>query len=691
MAFLALSVAAKRVQELEDTLRRLTLSGHDERERLISQLATGPSPQNSTASSEPLGEGSTTNDGSRDDSLQRPELDQAEVSIDEHGELQYFGATSRFHLQQPRQDSQTASESPESSREHIDEGYHKKWLLSNARFRASLERQANASLAANPDIDPSAAMELLEIYWAWQGPLHNCVYRPCFYRDMALDGPYCSPFLLNVLFAHACRHTKPTDPRYAQYNMGEYFLIKAKQNLVDEFSLTKPRIPTIQGLLILGGRQCAVGKHSEGWLFTGMAIRMLKDLGLHLQSGNNPSLAKLEPDDLEATKRLCLSAYAWDKSISLCLGRRPALSEMPFHPSSLLDPVGDDDPWRPRYLGGLEETYPPIKSQITLCFSWFCRLSMLVHEMYNTVYSEKPNGVKVQDILDLEERLRQFYRNLPSSLRRDDIASAAYCPPPHIFCLNLLYHTLLILLFRPFYPLQTDPLPRNQVLADRAREVCVEEAVLVNDFFRAYGQTFNFEKQSYLISYCVYTAATIEVQQVHDRDPAASARATDRLCTILKMLETEAKQTPGIRRSVDIIKSRLKGKGASPGQIRSDNDKGKEVPSPKMKIATGLIQGSAGTSDDSFSHLPLSSQQHSPSLHTYPESHVRNPHVQIYDQQWVPQPDITSVYGDPVNTEMMDAPWVGDWRAYSLSGGFVPDTRDLRFAETFWGGPSSSN
>lgn len=219
----------------------------------------------------------------------------------------------------------------------------------------------------------------------------------------------------------------------------------------------------------------------------------------------------------------------------------------------------------------------------------------------------------------------------------------------------------------------------------------MEEAVLVNDFFRAYGQTFNFEKQSYLISYCVYTAATIEVQQVHDRDPAASARATDRLCTILKMLETEAKQTPGIRRSVDIIKSRLKGKGASPGQVRSDNDKGKEVPSPKIKLATGLIQGSAGTSDDSFSHLPLSGQQHSPSLHTYPESHVQNPHMQIYDQQWVPQPDITGVYGDPVNTEMMDAPWIGDWRAYSLSGGFVPDTGDLRFAETFWEGPSSSN
>lgn len=40
---------------------------------------------------------------------------------------------------------------------------------------------------------------------------------------------------------------------------------------------------------------------------------MLKDLGLHLHHANNPLLSSLEPDDLEATKRVCLSAYVWDK------------------------------------------------------------------------------------------------------------------------------------------------------------------------------------------------------------------------------------------------------------------------------------------------------------------------------------------------------------------------------------------
>lgn len=40
---------------------------------------------------------------------------------------------------------------------------------------------------------------------------------------------------------------------------------------------------------------------------------MVKDLGLHLHNRQGALLAKLEPDDLEAAKRLYLSAYTWDK------------------------------------------------------------------------------------------------------------------------------------------------------------------------------------------------------------------------------------------------------------------------------------------------------------------------------------------------------------------------------------------
>lgn len=87
---------------------------------------------------------------------------------------------------------------------------------------------------------------------------------------MALKGQYFSDFLLNTIYAHASRHVPEDDHLIEGFSRGEVFLQKAKLLLIDELGSDKPRIPTIQGLLILGGRQCAVGKNSEGWLYTGM-------------------------------------------------------------------------------------------------------------------------------------------------------------------------------------------------------------------------------------------------------------------------------------------------------------------------------------------------------------------------------------------------------------------------------------
>lgn len=104
---------------------------------------------------------------------------------------------------------------------------------------------------------------------------------------------------------------------------------------------------------------------------------MIKDLGLHLNSATHCQTEELEPDDLEARKRLFLSAYAWDKSISLCLGRSPSLTEMPYSPSSLLDETGDSELWTPLYLGEEGVPYPPTQSLTISSFLNFCQLSMV--------------------------------------------------------------------------------------------------------------------------------------------------------------------------------------------------------------------------------------------------------------------------------------------------------------------------
>ncbi|KAH7120507.1 putative CHA4 activatory protein [Dactylonectria macrodidyma] len=282
-----------RVKELEDGLRELVLLDGEGRDSLIASLAETDTPWSGPST---VGSGSVLEQQVVGASPEN-QLQQAELSVDEHGELHYFGATSRFLWnQEPTQPSNTST----STEPHVDEAYHKKWLLSNSRFYATWEKRAHENLGQDPE-----------------DSLHNCVYKPCFFRDMALGGPYFSAFLLNVIYAHAGRHVKPDDARFVGFDRGEYFLSKAKLLLLDELSRERPSIPTIQGLLILGGRQCAVGKSSEGRLYTGMAIRMIKDLGLYLRKRDVILLEKLEPDDLEASKRLYLSAYAWDKYVNV--------------------------------------------------------------------------------------------------------------------------------------------------------------------------------------------------------------------------------------------------------------------------------------------------------------------------------------------------------------------------------------
>lgn len=91
--------------------------------------------------------------------------------------------------------------------------------------------------------------------------------------DMGSKGPYFNEFLLNVVYAHAWRLAFPRGHVALSANgeiIGEDFLFaKAKALLMVEMD-QPTNVPTIQGLIIMGGRQCAVGNASAGFLFTGM-------------------------------------------------------------------------------------------------------------------------------------------------------------------------------------------------------------------------------------------------------------------------------------------------------------------------------------------------------------------------------------------------------------------------------------
>lgn len=159
---------------------------------------------------------------------------------------------------------------------------------------------------------------------------------------MTTNGQYYSPLLLTILCAHAAR--------FQEGKIGDALISRARLLLGQQIHQPSS-ITTAQALLQLSARDLAHGQISQAWLYSGMAFRMVSDLGLHHSSGKILSLGHLNAEDLEIRRRLFWSCYFWDKyvflstessfprltrhhrAISLYLGRLPCLIDLPFDPS----------------------------------------------------------------------------------------------------------------------------------------------------------------------------------------------------------------------------------------------------------------------------------------------------------------------------------------------------------------------
>lgn len=152
-------------------------------------------------------------------------------------------------------------------------------------------------------VAPDLAMHLLALHWNRQHFAFLISYRPrklfardyrqpsikqthlpsstiVFTRDMACQGPYFSKLLLNAIFFSVSKFsTRPEvyDDPLDQKTAGMRFLRRVKELLGE--ALDQSSLPTIQAMLLLSSSLFALGNASAAWLYSGIAIRMIFDLG----------------------------------------------------------------------------------------------------------------------------------------------------------------------------------------------------------------------------------------------------------------------------------------------------------------------------------------------------------------------------------------------------------------------------
>ncbi|KKY27693.1 putative nitrogen assimilation transcription factor nira [Phaeomoniella chlamydospora] len=303
------------------------------------------------------------------------------LSVDESGHIGAFGPSSALH--DPLQ---------AGGADKAQHGDHFRYqLIANA----ALQRQQEHLLRRLPEIDgvpTELAMHLLDLHWNRQHHSFLLTYRPAFMRDLLRGGPYCSFFLLNAIFACSSKFSERlelrddvTDPNSA----GRRFFDRCDDLLVRDELLNHSTIPTIIGLLLLGSTWVARNDTSRGWLYTGYALRMVYDLGLHLDCKEVAGNA----EDIEIRRRVFWGAFICDKLQSLYLGRPITIQLRDAHVSKdFMDTMEEMELWGPYVDPAVPDVqsssyaFTPVPCHSVSTFQQLCLLSKIMTKIINRFY-----------------------------------------------------------------------------------------------------------------------------------------------------------------------------------------------------------------------------------------------------------------------------------------------------------------
>ncbi|CEI63458.1 hypothetical protein FVEN_g24 [Fusarium venenatum] len=459
------------------------------------------------------------------------ELDIASfVSVDDSGETNSFGPSSALY-NPARNDPDNNTQCNWTWIENV-----KNSLIANAALQRHLEHGLvkHSTIAGVPT---ELAMHLLNLHWDRQHHTFLLTYRPAIMRDLQCSGQFCSTFMLNAIFACCSKFSPrlevredPGDPSSA----GLQFFNRCDKLLAKDSLLMRPHITTIVGLLLLGSTYNARGETSKGWLYTGYALRMVYDLGLHL----DPKQTTDNSEEIEIKRRVFWGAFVCDKLQSLYLGRPVAINLCDYQVSrEFLDLYEETEPFHiPKLAAESTSSLPRnmddmVPRYSVSTFQQLCLLSKIMTTIINRFYVVGATFSNAQDsLLKIEQALQKWREDLAPELDFQPwISASTQAQTPNIMVLHNLYYSLIILVHRPFI---SDGHLRSTGTPSRSWEQCTDAARCITTIASVYKLTYGLNGAPYVLAYTVYVACTI-----HVRNAASQSHKGDHLDLLRRSLE----------------------------------------------------------------------------------------------------------------------------------------------------------
>ncbi|ORX49825.1 hypothetical protein DM01DRAFT_1325367 [Hesseltinella vesiculosa] len=364
--------------------------------------------------------------GHRHDSHDRPqrqeEADRLDnMSIDDAGQLRYYGKSSGF-----------------------DVLWNKQTPLSSFHFKArrALDHGTNVDPYALPPQELSD--HLLQLYFSNFYPWLPAVHKDSFLQRMASKTDRPPLLLINCVYAAGSLLTTDinvrSDPDRPE-TAGDIFKERARLLMDEEWD--NFNVHTVQALILLSAVQNGSLNSQRGWLYSGMAIRMAQNLGLHRDCSN----WHLTDVEKEERKRAFYCCFLADRLSSAMHGRSPLIDErdvdspLPSHVDQRHD-VGADV--------HLDEFHNLIK----LC----SLLGDVLRDLYTVRGRKQLSMMTCPDsiVANLDRRLNKWTSQLPTAMRyrppNTRLAETAPCPPLQLCQIHMMFYTTLILVHRPFIP-----------------------------------------------------------------------------------------------------------------------------------------------------------------------------------------------------------------------------------------------
>ena len=395
---------------------------------------------------------------------------------------------------------------------------------------------------------------LLDSHWTWIQPMFNFVYRPAFTRDMTSNGPYYSDALLNAILTHSVRWCN-SDPHMARllepYDGGRQFFRWAVASVFENVQQGHGSVHDVQALLLLSAQEEGRGNRTQSWLYSGMAFRLVEDMGINIDGRKFAASAQFSNEDIEIRNRLFWSCFSWEKLLCLYFGRSPTIQNTQASPPQILmDDSGEVEIWSP--FNG----YPPHQAHSTSAFMSMCSLSEILTRVLQNLYdpNHKNNEEEASLYITAEaERLHAWMSALPPFLYIDTKTPPEFCPPSHIATLNFIFHIVTILLHRPMlYMRSTDPQRPNAGTEHTAE--CMSSAITIVRLYELYRKTFGDGHVVLVVGYAIYMAVSIfllEAQANKDGSFAPSTLTHLQFC--VQALERIKISSPVINAALQLI------------------------------------------------------------------------------------------------------------------------------------------